>query len=278
MKRPQAELPARDGHSLTGNFRLYRSFHSRFSPHDRDVLVYLPPGYDDQPQRRFPILIMQDGQNLFDGATSFVPGQEWHLDETAEYLIRAGAIEPILIAGVNHTGEHRIDEYAPTEDPGMRRGGLANQYGRLLAHDLLPFLASEFRLLEGPHHTGLGGSSMGGLVALHLGLERPETFGKLAVMSPSLWWDRRQAVKRLRQLSDKLALKIWLDVGTNESGDPTSSARHVHNAEMARDALTDRGWILGHDLVYYAAEGHDHSERSFGHRADSMLRFLFPVL
>lgn len=268
--------PQGEHHTLTGRFLLYRDFQSRHLPAQRDLIVYLPPGYDQETRRRYPLLIMHDGQNLFDGATSFIPGVEWRLDETAENLITQGVVEPLIIAGVYNTGEHRIAEYTPSRDSGMQQGGNAAAYGRLLVEDLMPFLAGQFRLRGGAANTGLGGSSLGGLVSLYLGLEHPSAFGKIAVMSPSLWWDKRWMLNRLRSLEHKLPLKIWLDVGTSESGDPSSSARHVHNAEQARDILTDKGWILGHDLVYYAGEGHDHSERSFGVRSDPMLRFLFP--
>ncbi len=101
-------------HTLTGNFRRHERFHSNFLPADRDVLVYLPSGFEDHPDRRYPVLYLHDGQNVFDGATSFVEGQEWHVDETAEELIRKGAIQPLIIVGIYNTGVHRLDEYTPT--------------------------------------------------------------------------------------------------------------------------------------------------------------------
>lgn len=276
QNRIHRELPPTgEGHTLTGAFSYYRGLHSRHLSHDRDLIVYTPPGYEANRHRHYPLLIMHDGQNLFDGATSFVKGMEWHLDETAQHLIEAGALEPVVIAGIYNTGDARIDEYSPSKDSSVNRGGQADEYAKLLIDDLLPFLHHEFRLRKGPANTGLGGSSLGGLVTMYLGLKHPDVFGKLAVMSPSLWWDRRMILKQVRELPHKLALKIWLDVGTSESGDPVSSARHVNNAEQMRDLLMSKGWIEGHDLVYYAAEGHDHSERSFGARADLMLRFLF---
>jgi predicted alpha/beta superfamily hydrolase len=271
----RVEIPGADGHSLLGDFRLFRDVESKILGRKRDVIVSLPAGYQDS-QRSYPLLIMHDGQNLFDGNTSFIRGQEWGFDETAHRLVAANATEPVVIAGVYNTGEFRIEEYSPTRDPGIKRGGKGAAYGKFLVKELLPLLHNEFRLQKGPEVTGLGGSSLGGLITLSIGLDHPEVFGKLAVMSPSLWWDRKSILRRVAELPGKLPLKIWLDVGTNESGDPGSSARHVHNAELARDSLCQHGWILGHDLVYYAGEGHDHTERSFGIRVEPMLRFLFP--
>src|SRR5579883_3229668 len=91
---------AQRAHTLTGSFRAHPQFHSRFLDRNRDILVYLPPGYETDSRRRYPVLYMHDGQNLFDGATSFIPGQEWRLDETAQQLIQAGTIEPLIIVGI----------------------------------------------------------------------------------------------------------------------------------------------------------------------------------
>src|SRR5260221_12962746 len=83
-------------HTLTGDVRVPQRFHSAILNNDRDVIVYLPPAYDADKQRRYPVLYMHDGQNLFDGATSFIPGQEWRADEAAQSLIAAGKIEPLI--------------------------------------------------------------------------------------------------------------------------------------------------------------------------------------
>src|SRR5205809_4202101 len=91
---------AQQPHSLTGDIRLHKKFHSKILNNDRDVIVYLPPGYDANKTERYSVLYLHDGQNVFDGATSFIPGQEWHVDETAQSLIAAGKIEPLIIVGV----------------------------------------------------------------------------------------------------------------------------------------------------------------------------------
>src|SRR5256886_2826321 len=89
--------------------------------------------------KRYPVLYLHDGQNLFDGATSFIPGQEWRVDETAQRLIGAGKIEPLIIVGVYNTGKDRINEYTPAEDPKYKLGGKADLYGRMLVEELKPF-------------------------------------------------------------------------------------------------------------------------------------------
>src|SRR5919199_4094520 len=111
MTAPLAQEDAASGpeHTLTGEFRIHKRFRSKFLPVERNIIVYIPPGYNADPLRRYPVLYMHDGQNLFDIATSV--GREWGVDETAQRLVEARAIEPVLIVGVYNTGESRIDEY-----------------------------------------------------------------------------------------------------------------------------------------------------------------------
>ena len=136
------------------------------------------------------MLYLEDGQNLFDPATSFIPGMYWRVGETADALIAQGAIQPLIIVGIYNTGKQRINEYTPTRDRKLG-GGKADKYGRLLVEELKPFIESQYRVLSGSANTGLGGSSLGGLLTIYLGLKYPQVFGKLAVLSPSVWWNRR---------------------------------------------------------------------------------------
>ena len=192
-------------HTLTGNIHVHHNFHSRHLNADRDVIVYLPPGYDHDPSRRYPVLYLQDGQNLFDAATAFL-GNEWGLDETAEQLISGGQIEPLIIVGVYNTGMKRIGEYTPVRDR-RGRGGQARRYGKLIVDDLKPFIDQRYRTYQDQTSTGLGGSSLGGLVTLYLGLEYPNVFGKLVVMSPSVWWANRDILRRVIKVRKKPTLE-----------------------------------------------------------------------
>jgi predicted alpha/beta superfamily hydrolase len=237
----------------------------------RDVIVFLPPGYDAEPERRYPALYLHDGQNLFDGATAFVKGQDWRVDDTAEALIREGSIDPLIIVGIYNAGAHRVDEYTPTRDRRQRAGGDADAYGRMLTSELKPFIDRTYRTQPGPANTGLGGSSLGGLVTLYLGLRHPDVFGKLAVLSPSVWWDDRVILKTIRQTPIDPRLKIWLDIGTLEGG------KTVREARALRDELVRAGWKLGVDLQYSEIPEAGHNEAAWAARVDPFLRFLFPV-
>ena len=256
-------------HTLTGDVRTHEAFHSRYLTHDRTVVVYLPPGYDAATADRYPVLYLHDGQNVFDRATSF--GEEWQVDESAQRLITAGEIEPLIIVGIYNTGEHRLDEYTPTPELQEGRGGLADDYGRMLVEELKPFIDSAYKTLPSASSTAIGGSSLGGLLTMHLGLRYPTAFSRLAVLSPSVWWDDRVILREVEALPAHLPLRIWLDAGTAEGVDT------LVNARALRDALVAKGWTIGQDLAYLEAEGGEHNEQSWSARVERVLKFLFPT-
>jgi predicted alpha/beta superfamily hydrolase len=150
---------------LQSRLRLLEQFASCVEEEKHDFMVYLPPVYDEQPERRFPVLYMRDGQNLFSPDTCFCKGNYWRMGETADELSVAGAIEPLIIVGMYNTGEHRIDEYTPVEDKRLG-SGQADAYGQMLVEELKPFVDHAYRTLPGKANCGLGGSSLGGLVDL----------------------------------------------------------------------------------------------------------------
>lgn len=269
-RSPETKLILQTPHTLTGNFRIHSKFHSKFLPTDRDVLVYLPPDYERNRRRRYPVFYLHDGQNLFDGATSFIPGQEWRVDETAEALIAAGAIEPLIIIGIYNTGSERAEEYTPTRDAKRGVGGRADAYGRMIVEELKIFIDTHYRTRLGASNTALGGSSLGGLVSLYLGLRYPEVFGKLAIISPAVWWDDRMILREVEASKSNARARLWLDMGTDEGANAIDGARQL------RDVLVRKGWRLGADLTYFEDAGAKHSELAWARRVEPMLRYLFP--
>jgi predicted alpha/beta superfamily hydrolase len=261
-------------HTLTGNIRRHRRFPSKILGNRRDVLVYLPPGYSRFSRRRYPVLYLQDGQNVFDAATSFA-GTEWSVDETAQRLIRENSIEPLIIIAIANIGEDRIHEYAPTAgviDASAKRKkrskGLGRKYGAFLIEELKPYIDKHYRTKPEAEFTGLGGSSLGALLTLSLGLWFPNVFSRLIAMSPSVWWDDQVILKMVNALDRKLPLKIWLDTGTSEPG--------WERARSLCAAFINKGWQPFDDLHYGEIEGADHSEAAWATRVDAALRFLFP--
>jgi predicted alpha/beta superfamily hydrolase len=259
-----------DSPAPSARVQVHSRFHSRFLENDRDITVYVPPGYEEQPQRRFPVLYLHDGQNLFDPKTSFVRGQTWRVAETADAVIEAGEVEPLIIVGIANTGERRLAEYTPVRDRELG-GGETDLYGRLITEELMPFIRATYRALEGPAHTGLGGSSLGGLVTLYLGLKFSEIFGQLAVLSPSIWWSQKSILGYVNQSRPERRPRIWLDIGDAEG------RRAVADADLLERRLKVRGWRTNIDLHYERIAGGTHNEAAWAKRVGPMLRFLFPA-
>ena len=248
----------------------HEKFRSRFLRNQRDFIVYLPPRYHEQPQRRFPVLYMHDGQNLFDGATSFVPGMDWHVGHTADDFILTGAVQPLIIVGIYNVGKVRINEYTPTKAPRLG-GGRADRYAKFLIREVMPFIQQEYRALPDPRVTGMGGSSLGGLLSLYLGLKHPQIFGRLAALSPSVWWNQRVIYRFAAAAPVEPRPRIWLDIGTKEG------PRIVPDVEQFRDILLQKGWQLGKDLNYQCIEGAEHNEAAWAQRVGPFLQFLYPA-
>jgi predicted alpha/beta superfamily hydrolase len=263
-------------HTLTGNIQLHPHFESRILRNQRDVLVYLPPSYRRSVRRRYPVLYLHDGQNVFDAGTAF-GGVEWGADETAQRAIQRKWIEPLIIVAVANTGENRIHEYAPTRGVietnatrKRRSRGALRRYGRFLVEELKPFIDRTYRTRPEAESTGLGGSSLGGLATLALGLWFSQVFNRLAVLSPSIWWDECVIYRMVEELPGKLPLKIWLDTGTEEPG--------WERARDLRDRLVEKGWRVDDDLQYNEVSGADHSEGAWAARFESVLRYLYPPI
>lgn len=248
---------------------LHPEFHSEFLPDDRNVIVYLPPGYEHEPHRSYPVLYMHDGQNLFDPETSFIRGRTWEIREHADRLILAGDIEPLLVVGVYNT-PRRLEEYTHARDRRMG-GGEADLYGRLLVHELKPWIDDQYRTRTGETDTGLGGSSLGGLVSLYLGLRHAETFGKLAIMSPSVWWNHKSILAVLNDYDGPPWPRIWLDVGDSEG------KRSHQDVDQLYKELVRNGWTPEVSVEYRMVEGGTHDEAAWAARVGDMLRFLFPA-
>ena len=257
----------------TGHPRLHlhRDFRSSYLPDARDIVVYLPPGYEDHPERLYPVLYLHDGQNLFDPATSFVAGRTWRIQECADAAIGAGLVEPLIIVGIANTGERRLAEYTPVADWRMG-GGEAARYGMLLTGELMPWIGEQYRVSREREKTGMGGSSLGGLVTLYLGLQYAHLFGMLAILSPSVWWSRRSILSYVHERASQIAERprIWLDAGDHEG------RMTLRDAESLARRLRSEGWQDGNTLHFERVAGGTHDESSWSLRVQPLLRFLFP--
>ncbi len=254
----------------TGTIVFHEAVESKVLNNKRRVWIYLPPGYAESKER-YPVLYMHDGQNVFSGDTSYLPNLEWRADEAAEALIKAKLIPPIVIVAIANAEVERANEFLPTRARmgSQEAGGKADLYGKFITDELMPFVNKTYRTKTGPANTGLAGSSFGGIVTLHVGLTRPDVFGKLGVLSPSVWWDDRVMIKRVEALPKKLGSRIWMDMGTLEGPGAVTDARRL------RDALTAKGWKEGVDLVYYEDGFAVHNEGAWASRIGMILLYLF---
>lgn len=261
------------GHTLTGDVRHLTTLTSRFLADPHDIWVYLPPGYDSQPTMRYPVLYMHDGNNLFDAAIAF-GGHEWGMDETAESMIRAGTLTSLIIVGVGNT-PNRIAEYTWRQGvvDGKPKGGEGAQYARFLVEEVKPLIDKTFRTQSDRDHTAVMGSSLGGLISLYLARNDGDVFGRIGVMSPSVWWDDHAVLSDLEGL--RTDERIYLDMGTNEGSTPEDARQSLADAKDLDARLISFGYRNGQSLSFYVDPRASHNEIAWAHRAPMALSFLF---
>ena len=230
---------------------------------ERDLLVSLPGKYTDR-ERRYPVIYMHDGQNLFDPATSFAGS--WNVDVAMAEASLEGL--DAIVVGIPNMGHLRLAEYSPFEHPelGAGRGDL---YLEFLIKTVKPLIDAQYLTVPDRLHTGIVGSSMGGLISLYAFFRHPEVFGFAGVLSPSLWLTESATFAFIEQ-ADFSPGKLYLDVGAKEG------ARHVANAHRLRDLLETKGYRLGHDLMWVEEEMGGHHEAAWARRFQDSLPFLVP--
>lgn len=256
-----AKVCPASGHTVQGDLRVLRGLASPQLGNRRDILVWLPPGYR-RGRRRYPVIYMHDGQNLFDAATAFAG--KWGVDEVLERAAPAG-LEAIVV-GVPNAGEDRLDEYSPFRDQ-QGRGGRGEAYTLFLADTLKPLIDRDFRTLPEREATAVVGSSMGGLISLYSFFRRSDLFGMAGVMSPALWFAGRGIFNYVRA-APYVPGRIYLDAGTREGADTLADVRQM------RDLLSRKGYASGRDLLLVVELGGRHTEAAWGRRLLRELEFL----
>ena len=238
----------------------------------RLLRVWLPPDYDGWGEVRYPVLFLNDGQNLFDPATAFA-GVHWRVGETATRLIAERKIRPLIIIGIDNT-KGRAREYIPydSKDPKVvsPRGKC---YPEFLQREVMPLIEERYPVLKGAEHTGLGGSSLGGLITLYTQLAAPGVFGRLLIESPSLFMANRKIIDECRSVRNWPA-RVYLGMGTHETGDAARDAKIVEDVRKLESVLREAG-LDDRRLRVRIDAGATHNESAWATRFPDALEFLY---
>ena len=247
---------------ITGNVKYHKNFKAR-RVLSRDIIVWLPPNYDSLPEKFYPVLYMQDGQNLFDPVTSAF-GKDWQIDETADSLIKSNIIQEIIIVGI-YNSIKRGKEYNHTE--------LGKDYLKFLIEELKPFIDKTYRTLPDRKNTAIGGSSSGGLISFIGVWDYDCVFSKSASISPAFKIaDINYIIPVENYTGVKKDIKIYIDNG----GIGLEKQLQPGVDEMLL-ALKDKGFKEGRDLLFFKEPEAEHNESAWAKRVYRFLEFLFPV-
>jgi predicted alpha/beta superfamily hydrolase len=288
--KPSAKAPAGttvitsfdQDHTVVGWLEVF-PFESKILHNRRMIRVLVPANYlsPHNALRTYPVLYMQDGQDLFDETTSAGHG-EWHVDETIEHLVGSFKIPPMFVVGIDSAGEQRSAEYLPYPDPRNRSDNVRDagsirgkEYARFLVTELMPFIEKHYRIARGATNTGIAGSSYGGDMALYAALTHPGIFGHVLVESPPLWIGDGALLKDA-QNARLLPQKMYLGVGTSEApyGDSAQSPKVVEQVQELEKILQSRG--MGPTrLKVMVQDGAQHNQASWSSRLPEALVFLY---
>jgi enterochelin esterase-like enzyme len=254
-----------------GNIWLHE-LESRIFGNTRLLRVWLPPDYDGWGATRYPVLYLNDGQNLFDPATAFA-GVHWRVGETATRLIAEQKIKPLIIVGIDNT-KNRANEYIPykSKDPRVL-SARGKCYPDFLQTDVMPLIGSRYPVLKGPENTGLGGSSLGGLITLYTQIAAPGVFGRALIESPSLFVANRKILEACRKFHS-WPERTYLGVGTKEVGNVEKDEKVVADVRELEAILREDG-LNEQRLKVRVDQGATHSESAWAARFPEALEFLF---
>lgn len=229
----------------------------------RDVIVWLPASYAKNPEKRYPVLYMHDGQNIIDPKTSYT-GIDWQVDEEVTRLSSEGKMKEIIIVGINNS-QTRTRDYSDTP-----RG---RSYMNFITEKLKPFIDKQYRTLPDRENTATMGSSMGGLISFMLVWYHPDVFYSAACLSPAFTDQFDYAIDWVEdESSDRKNIRIYIDCGG-----VTLDKRLLPGAELMVKTLKKKGFVEGQNLMWYYSPQAEHNEAAWAKRVWRPLTFLFPV-
>lgn len=252
------------GMSGQATLKVYRQILSPQLRNYRDILVALPPGYSGGVGRH-PVIYLQDGQNLFDPATSHAG--DWGLIGVLNGLDPARDREPPILVGIPNLGRRRRYEYSPFRDI-IHGGGGGDRYLAFVVETVKPLVDASFRTRPGRSHTVIAGSSLGGLISLYGLFRYADIFGSAGVQSPALWFADGAILRFVEEHAALAVGRVHLDVGTEEGEETLMDVRAL------KALLLEAGHREGRDLSYVEEKGADHDEAAWGRRFADALPFL----
>jgi predicted alpha/beta superfamily hydrolase len=258
--------------TITGSLKVHEQISSKYLTRSRNINVWLPPDYEEC-DKRYPVLYLQDGQNLFDeSAAAF--RVEWRADESAMELITEQEIPAFIIVGIWNTAD-RMEEYTPTKDEQLGGGGRGLDYIRFIVEELKPLIDHTYRTRTDRESTSIGGSSLGGLIAMHACLESPKVFGNCLAFSPSLGWDQESLLKSLQ--NDKkwpANIRLWLSMGAREGRDPESHKRNSTRAQQLHQLLSQETTNIKAAILFQEFSDASHDEKSWAEQFPIALKSI----
>lgn len=249
----------KESDDILGVVDYHYEFYSSFLKNEREIIVWYPEsvigGF-----KRLPVLYMHDGQNLFSPTTSFA-GADWKVDETIEELIFEEAIREVIVVGIYNTKD-RLEEYNYFTDKGKN-------YASFIIRELKPFIDENYMTLPGPEHTGIMGSSMGGLFSFQAALQFPQIFGNAGCLSNSFWVDDGRIFDFAKEKADRVfGQKLYLDCGTGEK-------ELISDNKKMNSLLIKNQYHKNNLLLWNEELGAKHNENDWAKRLHKPLKFLF---
>ena len=244
---------------VIGNLVIHRGFRSKWLRYSRRLFVWLPPSYGDKT-KRFPVIYMHDGQNLFDSKTSFSI-HDWKVDEVATKLIKQNKIREFIVVGIGNS--HDRDEEYNLFRP------LGKAYAKFMLSELKPYIDRKYRTLPDAANTAIMGSSSGGMISFQMAWSYPDIFSMAGCLSPAFFVSKSFLYKVIKSDPKPLKpVKFYLDAGEFEP-------EFAEAADKMKARLLEFGYREGHNLLTMLGKKQNHSEEAWAKRIHVPLKFFF---
>jgi predicted alpha/beta superfamily hydrolase len=255
---------------------MFEHFKAEITPLERErtVRVYLPDDYDENSEKRYPVLYMHDGQNLYKDEDAGY-GMSWGISD----FLNESDIE-IIVVGIdcNTEGYKRLDEYSPWKSSAMSKvfpvsedeiGGEGKEYIDYIVNELKPMIDRKYRTIS--EETSMAGSSMGGLISTYAACMYPHIFKRIASVSPAYWFNQNEIEELIRESDLSTIERFYMDIGTNEATESIDAEKYVKSSAVVYDILKNKV----KDSKFEIIEGAVHNENAWKERVPPIFTYLY---